>query len=81
MKSCDSGLNLTPVKSSSLRRPSQPASPPAPEPALKILALCLHSLQHLADPLHVRFRLVRPGSRVIFSSVIKVALPVDDRTA
>ncbi len=33
----------------------------------------------LADPLHVPVRLVRPGSRAVFSSVILVSLLMDDR--
>ena len=52
-----------------------------PDPALKLLVLRLHPLQRLTDPLHIPVRLVKPSSRVVFSSVIKVALLEDSGTS
>jgi len=41
--------------------------------------LRLHPRERPADPLHIPVRLVRPGSRVVFSPVILVTLLMDDR--
>ena len=52
----------------SLQRVAPPVLPPRPG-----------GPSRLADPLHVPVRLVRPGSRAVFSSVIRVSLLMDDR--
>ena len=57
--------------------------PPAlqrPDPGLELLVLRLHSLERPADPLHVPVRLVKPSSRVVFSSVILVSPLEESRT-
>ena len=53
----------------SLQRVAPPVLPPRPG-----------GPSRLADPLHVPVRLVRPGSRAVFSPVIPVTFPGDDRT-
>jgi hypothetical protein len=52
-----------------------------PDSALKLLVLRLHPVQHFTNPLHVPVRLVRPSSRVVFSSVILVTLLEDSRVS
>jgi len=52
-----------------------------PDSALKLLVLRLHPRERPADPLHVPVRLVKPSSRVVFSSVILVTLPENTTTS
>ncbi len=58
-------------------------TPPAPAPGAgsQNPQAHLHSRESLTDPLHVPVRLVKPSSRVVFSSVIKVALLEDSGTS